>query len=217
MSSSLGCLLESATGFAGSLTIIASSRGLDCASTSVSPASRVYCSNSLLNEAVFSSTTLAGCGGGHMTCLAAAHFAALLHVVDSIFRSSSGKWFNDLWDTLRGGASLFAEPVEDFYILVNPFIPFGTCSWGSQLHTAVIAVWYFILIVSQYVIHSRSTKCLPESDSEGMSHAFWCYLLVLPFGTTTRNLHLIDLKCCQALAWQLADILPHSLTRFASC
>ena len=48
---------------------------------------------------------------------------------------------------------------------------------------------------------------------------FWRHepcLLVLPFGTTTRNLHLVDLECSQALAWQLEDTLPHSSTRFAS-
>ena len=81
MSSSLGCLLEPATGFASSLTTIASSRGLDCASTSVSQASRVYYLNSLLNKTVFGSTTLARRGGGRMTCLVAAHFVASFHVV----------------------------------------------------------------------------------------------------------------------------------------
>ena len=51
-------------------------------------------------------------------------------------------------------------------------------SWGSQLHTAIIAVWQFILIIGQYIVHSGSIECLLESDSEGMSHAFWHYLLV---------------------------------------
>ena len=81
MSSSLGRLLEPATGFAGLSTIIALSRGLDCASASVSQASKVYCLNSLPNEAVFSSTALAGYGGGHMTCLTAACFAASFHIM----------------------------------------------------------------------------------------------------------------------------------------
>ena len=53
MSSSSGCLLEPATGFAGSLMTIASSRGLDCASASVSQVSRVYCSNSPLDDVQF--------------------------------------------------------------------------------------------------------------------------------------------------------------------
>ena len=60
---------------------MASSRGLDHASTSMSWLSKVYCSNSPPDEAVFGSTALAGRGGGHMTCLAAACFAASFHVV----------------------------------------------------------------------------------------------------------------------------------------
>ena len=81
-------LLEPATGFAGSSMTIASSRGLDCASTSVSQASRVYCLNSPISKAVFGSTTLAGHGGGCMTCLVAARFAALFHVLPRIVFSN---------------------------------------------------------------------------------------------------------------------------------
>ena len=80
MFTSSGCLLEPATSFTGSLMTMASSRHFDRTSASVSQSSRVYCLNALLNNAVFSSTTLAGHGGGHMTCLAAAHFAALFHI-----------------------------------------------------------------------------------------------------------------------------------------
>ena len=65
-----------------------------------------------------------------------------------IFRSPSGKQFYHLCNALRGKPSILAEPVEDFFILFCPFIPFRTCGWGSQLHTAIIAVWEFILIVS---------------------------------------------------------------------
>ena len=54
---------------------------LDHASVLASQSSRVYCSNALLNNAVFGSTTLAGHGGGHMTCLSAACLAASFHVV----------------------------------------------------------------------------------------------------------------------------------------
>ena len=78
---SLGCLLESATGFAGSLTTMTLSTGLDSASVSASQASRVYCLNAPLDDVVFGSTTLDGRGGGCMTCLSAAHFAASFHVV----------------------------------------------------------------------------------------------------------------------------------------
>ena len=73
---------------------------------------------------------------------------------------------------------MHAGPLEDFFILVCPFVPFGTCSWGSQLHTAIIAVWHFILTFGQYVIISGSAKCLSEFDFKGMSHAFGCYLSV---------------------------------------
>ena len=61
MSTSLGCLLEPATGFTGSLMTIASSNGLDRASMLASQLSRVYCSNALLDNVVFGSNTLAGC------------------------------------------------------------------------------------------------------------------------------------------------------------
>ena len=73
---------------------------------------------------------------------------------------------------------MYAESLEDFCVLLCPFIPFGTCGWGSQLHTAIIAVWYFILIVGQYVVISGGTNHLPEFDLKGTSHAFWCYLSV---------------------------------------
>ena len=81
MSTSLGCLLEPATGFTGSLMTIASSNGLDRASMLASQLSRVYCSNALLDNVVFGSNTLAGHGGGRMTCLAAARFAASFHII----------------------------------------------------------------------------------------------------------------------------------------
>ena len=73
---------------------------------------------------------------------------------------------------------MYAEPLEDFDILICPFIPFGTCSWGSQPLTAIITIWHFILAIGQYVIISGSVERLPEFDFEGMSHAFWCYLSV---------------------------------------
>ena len=89
-----------------------------------------------------------------------------------------------------------AEPLEDFYILVCPFVPFRTCGWGSQPHTAIIAVWHFILTDSQYVVVSWDVKHFPEFYFERHKPC----LLVLPFGTTARNLCLVDLTCCQALA-----------------
>ena len=83
-STSLGCLLEPATGLTGSSTIMASSSGFACASTSDSQLSSVYWSNLLHNGAVVGSTALSGCKGGHMTCLAAARFSASFHVVPMV-------------------------------------------------------------------------------------------------------------------------------------
>ena len=60
---------------------------------------------------------------------------------DGVFQSPSGKRLDYLCNAFRGEASIFAEPMEDCNVLVCPFVPFGICSWGSQLHTAIIAVW----------------------------------------------------------------------------
>ena len=82
MSVSSGCLLEPATGFAGSSTIMESSLGFVCAfATSDNRSSSVYCSNVLCDGAVVDSTALTECGGGHVTCLTAAHLAASFHVL----------------------------------------------------------------------------------------------------------------------------------------
>ena len=84
MSTLLRCLLEPATGFTGSSMTMALSACLGCASMLTSQSSRVYCSNVLLDDAVFGSTILAGRGGGCMTCLVAAHFAASFHIMPLI-------------------------------------------------------------------------------------------------------------------------------------
>ena len=73
---------------------------------------------------------------------------------------------------------MYAEPLEDFDVLIDPFIPFRTCGWISQLHTAIIAVWHFVLTLGQYIIVSGSVECLPELDLKGTSLAYWCYLSV---------------------------------------
>ena len=79
---SSGCLLEPATGFAGSSMIMASSLGLVCAfAVSDNQLSNVYCSNVLCDRTVVNSTALTECGGGHETCLTAACLAALFHVL----------------------------------------------------------------------------------------------------------------------------------------
>ena len=64
-SMSSGCLLEPATGFAGSSMIMASSLGFDCAFTaSDNQSSSVYCSNVPGDGAIVDSTALTGPGGG---------------------------------------------------------------------------------------------------------------------------------------------------------
>ena len=79
---SSGCLLEPATGFAGSSMIMVSSLGFVCTfAASDNRLSSVYCLNVPCDGAVVNSTALPGCGGGHVTCLTAACFAALFHVL----------------------------------------------------------------------------------------------------------------------------------------
>ena len=135
--------------------------------------------NELLDNPVFGSTTLAGCGGGRMACLSAACFAALFHIMPVMVFSAHCLVDRAITSEIHSDeASIFAEPMEDCDILICPFVLFGTCSWGSQPHTAIITVWHFILIVGQYVITSGSTECLPEFNFKGTSHAFWCYLSV---------------------------------------
>ena len=70
-SMSSGCLLEPATGFTGSSTIIALLLSFGCAlAASDNQLSSVYCSNVPDNGAVVNSTALTE-RGGHVTCLAA--------------------------------------------------------------------------------------------------------------------------------------------------
>ena len=79
---SSGCLLEPATGFTGSSTIMASLRGCVFAfAVSDNRSSSVYCSNVPGNRAVVDSTALMGCGGGCETYLVAACLAASFHVL----------------------------------------------------------------------------------------------------------------------------------------
>ena len=87
MSVSSGCLLEPATGFTGSSTIMVSSLGFVCTFTaSDHRSSSVYCLNVPDDGAVVDSTALMGCGGGRVTCLTTACLAASFHVLpDMVF------------------------------------------------------------------------------------------------------------------------------------
>ena len=142
-STSSECLLEPATGFTGSSMTMVSSNGFACASASNSQASNVYWSNSPLDRTVVDSTALGGCGGGHMTCLTAAHLAASFHVLPVIAFSNCHLANSSMTSVMHSEVrpAFFAEPMEDYDILVHPFIPFRTCGWGSQPHTAIIAIW----------------------------------------------------------------------------
>ena len=72
---SSGCLLEPATGFAGSLTTMASSIGFVCTFTpSDNWSSSVYYSKVPDDRAVVNSTALTGHGGGCVTSLAASFY-----------------------------------------------------------------------------------------------------------------------------------------------
>ena len=67
-----GCLLEPATGFTGSSTIMALLHGCVFAfAASDNRLSSVYCSNVPGDGAVVNSTALTGRGGGRETCLLA--------------------------------------------------------------------------------------------------------------------------------------------------
>ena len=82
MSVSSGCLLEPATGFTGSSTIMVLSLGFVCAfAASDNQSSSVYCSNVPDDGAIVNSTALTGCGGGCVTCLTAARLAASFHIL----------------------------------------------------------------------------------------------------------------------------------------
>ena len=212
---SSGCLLEPATGFAGSSTIMALSLGFVCAFAVLdNQLSSVYCLNVLGNGAVVDSTALMGCEGGHVTCLAAARLAASFHIlpdmafsnrllangsITSVMHSEvSPAFLLSQWRTFSSSsvASFHSGHAVRALNCIQPSLLFGNLYWLSvsilyvfQEHWTSPRIWFW-----------RHEPCL----------------LVLPFGTTARNLHLVDLKCCQALAWLLEDMLPHSLTRSAS-
>ena len=69
------------------------------------------------------------------------------------------------------------SPKIYFDILVCPFIPFGTCGWGSQPHTAIIAVWHFILTIvnmSQYPgMLNISQDLILKAQAMPLGVTFW--------------------------------------------
>ena len=110
-----------------------------------------------------------------MTCLVAACFAASFHVIPLVVFSANGSITSETPTEVRPACTLSHQR-----ILKSSSVPsFHLGMWlGSQPHTAIIAVWHFMLTVGQYVIISWDVKCFPEFYFEGTSHAFWCYLSV---------------------------------------
>ena len=141
---SSGCLLEPATGFTGSSMIMALSHG--CVFTfaaSDNRSSSVYCSNVPGNGAVVDSTALMGRERGRETCLVAACLAASFHVFPDMAFSNRHLANGSITSATHSEVSpaFWLSQWRIFFIVLRPFGPFGTCSWGSQPHTAIIAVW----------------------------------------------------------------------------
>ena len=179
MSMSSGCLLELATGFTGSSMTMVSSAGLVRTSASTNRSSRVYCSNALLDDTVFGSTILGRCGGGCMTCLVAARFAALFHVMPVVAFSThclaNSSITSETHSEVRPACML-----SHWRMVSSSSVPHSI--WNMWLGLSTTYSHHSCLVaytdLHQYVIKSRSTKHLPEFDLKGMSHAFWCYLSV---------------------------------------
>ena len=177
-STSSGCLLEPATGFIGSLTTMASSNGLDCISASTSWSSRVYCLNALLDNTVFGSTIMAGCGGGHMTCLVAAHFAASFHIMPvvafSAYHLANSSITSETHSEVRPVCML-----SHWRTFVSSSVPsfHSGHAFGALNHIQPSLLFGSLYWVSNVII-SWDVECIPEFDFKGMSHAFGCYFLV---------------------------------------
>ena len=86
-----GCLLEPATGFTSSLTTMVLLLGFVCTFTvSDNQSSSLYCLNVPDDGTVVSSTALTGCGGGHVTCLAASfHVLPVMVFSDHLLMNGS--------------------------------------------------------------------------------------------------------------------------------
>ena len=163
---SSGCLLEPATGFTGSSMTITLSMGFVCAFASDSQASSVYWSKSPLNGAVVDSTALGRHGGGCITCLAAARFAASFHVVPVVVFSDR-RLANDSITSVTHSEVRPAVLLSQWRIVISSLVPsfhsghavgalnriqpsllFGSLYWCS------VSIWYVlgVLNVSQNLI-----------------------------------------------------------------
>ena len=175
-----GCLLEPATGFTGSPTIIASSCGCVFAiSASDNRSSSVYCSNVPGDGAVVDSA-LTGRGGGHETCLVAARLAASFHVLPDMAFSNRCLANGSITSATHSEVSpaFWLSQWRIFSSSSVPSVHSGHAVGAlNRIQPSLLFGSLYRLSVSiSYV--SGSTEHFPESDFKGMSHAFWCYLLV---------------------------------------
>ena len=176
-----GCLLEPATGFTGSSTIMALLCGCVFAfAASDNQSSSVYCSNVLDNGVVVDSTALMGCGGGHETCLTAACLAASFHVlpdmafsdrclangsITSVTHSEVSPVFwlsQQMTFSSSSVPSFHSGHVVGALNRIQPSLLFGSLYWLS------ISISYVpgVLNVSKNLI------------LKAWAMPFWCYLLV---------------------------------------
>ena len=208
MSMSSGCLLEPATGFAGSSTIMALLLGFVCTfAVSDNWSRNVYCSKVPDDGAVVDSTALTGHGRGRVTCLAAACLAASFHALPVMA-------FSD---------RLLANGLITSVMHSEVSLAFLLSQWRTFYpHPSLHSIQDMWLGLSTTYSHHC---CLAiYTDCRSVYHMFWEHwtsprtwfwrhkpcLLVLPFSTTARILHLVDLECYQVLpdCWR-THILIH--------
>ena len=123
---------------------MAFSIGFVCAFTaSDSRSSRVYCLNVPSNGAVVDSTALTGCGGGHVTCLTAAHLAALFHIFPVMAFSDCLLANGSMTSVMHSEVSpAFLE--SQWRTAMSSSVPsfhLGHAVGALKPHTAIIAVW----------------------------------------------------------------------------
>ena len=209
MSMLSGSLLEPATGFAGSSMTMASLLGFVCAFTASDHwSSSVYCSKVPDDRAVVNSTALTGHGRGHVTCLAASfHVLPVMAFYDC--RLANGLMTSGMHSEVRPAFLL-----SQWRIMTSSSVALFHLGHAVGAHNHIQPSLLFSNLYWLSVSISYGPGALNVSQNLILRHE--PCLLVLPFSTTARNLHLVDLKCCQAPAWLLEDTQPCSLTRFAS-
>ena len=145
MSVSSGYLLEPATGFTGSLMIMASSCGCVFAfAVSDNRSSSVYCLNVPGDGAVVNSTALTGHGGGRETCLAASFYVlpdmafSARHLANGLITSATHSEVSPVF-WLSQWRTFSSSSVPSFHLghavgalsRIQPSLLFGSLYWLS--------------------------------------------------------------------------------------